>query len=316
MLTVKDSKTISYLVFKKIWTDRAEGSSDADYLSPTHVLYHNNTSIKTPSFPTEPNLGPEPICTGTNIEALNDNAGVYRYSLVWLFFHSAYSREVLISEHGGQTARSEVIVRAISVLNRFIDIYRVVTNSAHVQRLSSAHVRDLFFQDHNIGFHGASFGHGIGTGVMNRSGAELNDIARKAAGDEEIPLWDLLFLDAEASLHANAFTLAVVNAFQALELRLEDFLEKKMTAQGLAVAEIEERLGRIWRTKERLKDLVPSICGRRVIDDDRMLWDRFCWAYDDIRNKLIHSARELDQDRTERAVRACRDVRQWLDTIA
>jgi hypothetical protein len=93
-------------------------------------------------------------------------------------------------------------------------------------------------------------------------------------------------------------------------------LEKKMTAQGLAVAEIEERLGRIWRTKERLKDLVPSICGRRVIDDDRMLWDRFCWAYDDIRNKLIHSARELDQDRTERAVRACRDVRQWLDTIA
>jgi len=315
MLVLKDSKAINHLVLKKVWTIRAEGSSDADYLSPTHVLYHNNTSIKTPNFPTEPNLGPEPICTGTNIEALKDNAGFYRYSLVWMFFDTAYSREVLTSENGGQTARSEVIARAVAVLNRFIDIYRVVTNSAHVQRVSSVHVRDLFFQDHNIGFHGASFGRGLATGVMNRSGSELNEIARKAASDEEIPLWDLLFLDAEASLETNAFTLAVVNAFQALELRLEDFLEKKMITQGLAVAEIEERLARIWRTKERLKDLVPSICGRRVIDDDRDLWDRFCWAYEDIRNKLIHAARELDHDKTERAVRACRDVRQWLDEI-
>lgn len=155
--------------------------------------------------------------TGANIEALKDNAGFYRYSLVWMFFNTAYSREVLISENGGQTVRSEVIARAVAVLNRFIDIYRVATNSAHVQRLSGVHVRDLFFQDNNIGFHGASFGHGIGTGVMNRSGAELNEIARKAATDEEIPLWDLLFLDAEASLQTNAFTLAVVNAFQALE---------------------------------------------------------------------------------------------------
>ena len=86
-----------------------------------------------------------------------------------------------------------------------------------------------------------------------------------------------------------------MNAFQALELRLEDFLDKKMTAQGLPDTDIEERLGRTWRTKERLKELVPSLSGRRLIDDDPKLWDRFCWAYDDIRNKLIHAARDLDR---------------------
>jgi hypothetical protein len=315
MITLKDAKATSHLVFKKIWTIRAEGSSDADYLSPTHVLYHNKTSIKTPNFPSEPDLGPEPICTGTNVEALKDKAGLYRYSLVWMFFDTAYTRETLTSEVGGQSARSEMIARAVAALNRFIDIYRVVTDSAHIQRLSGVHVRDMFFEEHNIGFHGASFGHGIGTAIMNRSGAELNEIASKAATGQDIPPWDLLFLDAEASLETNAFTLAVVNAFQALELRLEDFLEKKMTTQGLAVVDIEERLGRIWRTKERLKDLVPSLSGRRVIDDDPKLWDRFCWAYDDIRNKLIHAARDLDHDRTERAVAACRDVRRWLDAI-
>jgi hypothetical protein len=51
MLMVKHSKAINHLVLKKVWTIRTEGSSDADYLSPTHVLYHNNTSIKTPNFP-------------------------------------------------------------------------------------------------------------------------------------------------------------------------------------------------------------------------------------------------------------------------
>jgi hypothetical protein len=316
MVTLKDAKATSHLVFKKVWTIRAQASSDADYLSPTHVLYHNKTSIKTPNFPTEPDLGPEPICTGTNVEALKDQAGLYRYSLVWMFFDTVYTRQTLTSETGGQSARSEVIARAVDALNRFIDIYRAVTNSAHIQRLSSVHVRDLFFQEHNVGFHGAAFGHGIGAAIMNRSGAELNDIAGKAATGEEIPPWDLLFLDAEASLETNAFTLAVVNAFQALELHLEDFLEKKMTAQGLSGAEIEERLGRIWRTKERLKDLVPALTGRRVIDDDPKLWDRFCWAYDDIRNKLIHAARDLDHDKTERALVACRDVRGWLDAMA
>jgi len=316
MISLKDARATIHLVLKKMWTVRAEGSSEADYFSPTHVLYHNKSSIRTPNFPTEPNLGPEPMCTGTNVEALKDPVGLYRYSLVWLFFDTGYTREALASEAGGRSARSEVIARTVAALNRFIDIYRVVTGCAHIQRLSSVHVRDIFFQEHNIGFHGASFGHGIGTAIMNRSGAELDEIASKAASGEEIPPWDLLFLDAEASLETNAFTLAVVNAFQALELRLEDFLETKMTAQGLSAADIEERLGRIWRTKDRLKDLVPSLSGHRLIDDDSKLWDRFCWAYDDIRNKLIHAARDLDHDKTERAVSACRDVGRWLDAIA
>lgn len=315
MIELREAGRLSHLVFKKVWTNRAEGSSDADYRSPTHVLYHNKTSIKTPNFPTEPNLGPEPICTGVNLEALKDRVGLYRYSLVWMFLDTAYARETLTSKVGSESARSETIARAVAGLNRFIDIYRVVTNNPHIQRVSSVHVRDMFFAEHNIGFHGASFGSGIGTAVMNRSEAELQAISRKAGTGEEIPPWDLLFLDAEASLDINAFTLSVVNSFQALELCLEDFLEKKMTAQGLAPVKIEERLGKTWRTKERLNDLVPSLSGHRMIDDDPKLWGRFCWAYDDIRNKLLHTARDLDHDKTERAMTACRDVCRWLGYI-
>jgi|CZKX01.1.fsa_nt_gi hypothetical protein len=315
MFELKQDGAVSHLVFRKVWTTRAAGSSNADYRSPTHVLYHNKTTVRTPNFPTEPDLGPEPICTGVNVEAEKDRSGLYRYSLVWMFLDTSYTRGTLMSTAGSESARSDMIARGVAAINRFVDIYRTVTKAAHVQRLANVHVRDIFFREHNIGFHGASFGHGIGTAVMNRSETELNAISRMSLTGEDIPTWELLFLDADASLNSNSFTLAVVNAFQALELRLEDFLERRMAHHGMQPADIEERLGRIWRTKERLKDLVPSLAGRRLMDDDPNLWNRFCWAYDDIRNKLIHAARDLDHNKAELAISACRDVGVWLDAI-
>jgi hypothetical protein len=83
-----------------------------------------------------------------------------------------------------------MVARAVAALNRFIDVYRLVTNTPHIQRLSRVHVRDIFFREHNIGFHGASFGHGIGTAIMNRSEAELNTIyhgQRSGEGKDHSP---------------------------------------------------------------------------------------------------------------------------------
>lgn len=310
-----DASGPARLIFKKIWTDRAAGSSTADYRSPTHVLYHNNTTLRTPDFPTQPHLGPEPVCTGVNVEADKDQSGIYRYSLIRMYFDTAYPAETIGSKAGSESARSEVISRAISALNRFIDVYRVTTKSAHIQRLSGVHIRDIFFKEHNLGFHGAAFGHGIRTAIMNRSEQELRSISKMLSTGEEIATWDLLSLDAEASLTSNSFTVAVVNAFQALELRLEEFLQSRMSVQGLGPGQIEDQLGRTWRTKDRLKELVPALAGRKLITDDRALWDRFCWAYEEIRNKLIHAARELDYSKTDTAVKACRDVIQWLNSI-
>src|SRR5262245_297202 len=104
MFELKEAGATSYLVFKKVWTGRAEDLSSADYRSPDRVLYHNKTSIRTPNFPTDPGLGPEPICTGVNVEALKDKTGLYRYSLVWMFLDTAYPRETLTSKAGSQAA--------------------------------------------------------------------------------------------------------------------------------------------------------------------------------------------------------------------
>src|SRR5262249_33686035 len=158
----------------------------------------------------EPALGPEPHCTGNNMEALKGRSGIYRYSLVWLFLDTAYTRDYLVSTAGAQSAQAGLIARALAAINRFIPVYRVAPNTPHIQRLSRVHIRDLFFREHNIGFHGAAFGHGIGTAIMNRSEAEIAAISRMIASGEDIAVWDLLFLDAAASLDSNSFTLAVV----------------------------------------------------------------------------------------------------------
>jgi hypothetical protein len=91
MFAMKDEGGMSHLVFRKVWTDRAAGSSNADYRSPTHVLYHNKTTLQTPNFPSQLDLGLEPICKGVNVEADKDRTGVFRYSLVRMFFDTAYS---------------------------------------------------------------------------------------------------------------------------------------------------------------------------------------------------------------------------------
>src|ERR1039457_4674753 len=57
MFELKQDGAVSHLVFRKVWTTRAAGSSVADYRSPTHVLYHNKTTVRTPNFPPEPDLG-------------------------------------------------------------------------------------------------------------------------------------------------------------------------------------------------------------------------------------------------------------------
>lgn len=111
MFELKQSDAVSYLVFRKIWTTRAASSSNADYRSPTHVLYYNKTTVQTPKFPSELDRGPDPICMGINVEAEKDRSGLYRYSLARMFLDTAYTRETLISDAGGQSARSDTVAR-------------------------------------------------------------------------------------------------------------------------------------------------------------------------------------------------------------
>ena len=106
----------------------------------------------------------------------------------------------------------------------------------------------------------------------------------------------------------------MVHAFQALELYLEEFLRVRLAAKGFAETVVENRLNSVWRTKERLKDILREATGHSLLEE-RQLWDDFCTVYDQTRNKLIHTARDLDTTRTRKAVQVCRDIIRWLETL-
>jgi hypothetical protein len=302
---------VASVVLRKVWTDLAENSSEADFYATDRITYHNPTQFQTPTFPEKPELGPVPRCRGVNIERDRDTSGIYRYTRAHIFFDTDYPPTIADNQGEFARAEEEVVACALRVVNRLIDVYRLRTASDYIQRLPGIHTTDLFFRAHNIGSHGASFGQGIRSAIMNRSENEIREIAELLASGAELPVPDLLMLDAEASLESNRYTLAVVHAFQALELFLEEFLRGRLAAAGF---DAQGELDAVWRTKERLRDLVRKATARSLLDD-RDLWDEFCTVYDQTRNHLIHAARDLDAPRTRAAVDVCRKVINWLKSL-
>src|SRR5262249_18897821 len=181
---------------RKAWTDRAKGSSDADVFTSERLTYLAPTTLNTPSMP-DADSGPEPACTGINVERDRDTAGYFRFSRMRVFFDTQYDQLALANPSSFELAQRETIERAMLVVNRVLDCYRFVTKEAHIQRLGSVYVTDLYYAAHNVGVHGANFGHGIGSAVMNRSERELERIAGLLKTGDDLPVPELLFLDSE-----------------------------------------------------------------------------------------------------------------------
>lgn len=108
--------------------------------------------------------------------------------------------------------------------------------------------------------------------------------------------------------------MTVVHSFQALELFLEAFLESKFLAKGLDDAAVSDHLGRFWRTKERLRELLSEATGH-TLSENSDLWDRFCTIYDQIRNKLIHVGKNIDEQKAKDTLETCRDVMNWVSAL-
>ena len=124
------------------------------------------------------------------------------------------------------------------------------------------------------------------------------------------PIYELLFLNADASYHKQMFTLAVVESFQALEIFLENFLISKSNSV-LLEKEIEKKLDKTWRTKDRLTILLPEV-GVKSPLENRGLWDQWCTMYDKIRNEVIHKGKESDATETLKTIDFNKSMVNWI----
>jgi len=270
--------------------------------------------LRTPNFPAKRELGPEPPFSGSNLEKDRDASGHFRYTHLRIFFETDYQDLKGATSEVMDAVEDECVEITHAIVSRVIDVYRFITRESHVQQLGPLHISNMYFASHNVGVYGVSLSHGIRSAIMNRSKRELMALGDMLDSEQEIPLPELLFLDAEAALHSKRLVLTVVHSFQALELFLEAFLESRLMARGHNEALVSELLERHWRTKERLRELLFEATGHTLYENIP-LWDRFCTIYDQVRNKLIHAAKHIDEPRAKETLKTCREVVDWVSEL-
>jgi len=302
---------------KKVWTEKATGSNESDFLAKDRVCYFSKPDIITPQFPQEENVGWDLRFTGKNIEKVRDTNGYFRYSRLNIFFDTNFKKEE-IDDRG---YFSEGILKVIAektqlIVNKFLDIYKVVTEEDFVDRIGFLNITHILFFEHNSGLLLTSPNYGyIQSAVMNRSRNELEKIEKMLKEDIHPELYELLFLNASNSLKKKMFTLAIVESFQALEIFLENYLMDKFSNKGLSESDIKGKLEQKWRTKERLKDLLKEATGKSLSADNQTLWNKWVLIYDNIRNEVIHKGKEVNESDAMDTLEKNKEVVSWIKSI-
>jgi hypothetical protein len=300
------------VAMQKIWTKLATGSNEAEVFADDQLLYYAPAQPISPSIPQAPELGPQPHFTGKNVEIGKDTHGVFRYTRIGAFFDSAFADIAGVdADEAVQAARSRALAQAketaTEIVNYVLDVYRYVTGAEHVERLPTMAVNRVYFAAHNLVSEGVEVAGGVGSAVVNRSGREIQRIATMLKTGLEPETHVLLMQSSRAALGRGQLVLAIIVAFQALEILLETRLRAAYARQGISDGEIIEKLKRSYKTKDRLTALSREVAGGRSVADDTAFWDSWLRDCNRIRNGVVHRNETVSHPETLRMVELCEE---------
>jgi hypothetical protein len=297
------------VVLRKLWTERAAGSSTTEIYADNQLLYYGDTHLASPTSPQPPELGPHPQFTGTNVEITGDTHGVFRYTKIHVLFDSTTIVQDPSSDEDNQAANSLAYDSATEttreIVNYLLDVYRYVTAAEHVERLSAINVNRVYFADQNLLFEGLGIEAGLGSAIVNRSRFEIERIREMLQAGAEPERHVLLLQSSRAALGRGQLVLAIVAAFQSLEILLETKLRDAYLRLGLSDAGITSKLKKFYRTKDRLTVLCREVTGGRSVADDNVFWDSWLIECNRKRNGVIHKNELVSRIETVRIVELC-----------
>ncbi len=263
-------------------------------------------------FPHKPETGCEVAIYRKNIQKIRDNTGKYRYTNLKIFFNTNYTKNELDSKKILDTVHPEIAEIAQNIVNKILDCYRYVTKEDFIEKLAFINILDIYFFKENIGYYPVL--PNVEGARMNRSEVEINSIREMLGTDNKPPVFELLRLNAQSSFERRAYVLSVVESFQALEIFLENYLIRILKKKGLSKEEIKERLRKIWRTKERLRDLLKEATDRSLLED-KTLWDSWCTMYDKVRSEVVHYGKEPSTKEAFDVIDCNNKVIKWIENI-
>ncbi len=307
------------IVMRKVWTNLATGSNDAEIYADDQLLYYGPAQPRTPTVPQAPEMGPWPHFTGTNVEIGKDTHGVFRYTQIRILFDSALaSIDGVDTDEAVQAARSCALDKAkktgMAIVNYLLDVYRYVTGVEHVERLPVMAVNRVYFADHNLVSEGVAIEGGVSSAIVNRSGREIEQIKAMLLAGTEPERHVLLIQSSRAALDRGQLVLAVVVAFQALEILLETKLRAAYGRQGLSEGDTTERLKRVYRTKDRLTVLCREVTGMSVADD-AAFWETWLRDCNRKRNGIVHRNEAVTHPEALKVVALCEECMARLSAL-
>jgi hypothetical protein len=308
------------IVTRKVWTDLAAGSNDAEIYADDQLLYYGPAGPLSPFVPQAPELGPWPHFTGTNVEIGKETHGVFRYTQVRTFFDSALPG---IGSEGTDEAVQGAKSRALddakktgmAIVNYLLDVYRYVTGAEHIERLRLMTVNRVYFVDHNFLSESIAVEGGVGSAIVNRSASEIHRIRAMLMAGTEPERQVLLIQSARAALDRGQLVLAIVVAFQALEIFLETTLRGAYGRQGLSDGDITEKLKRVHKTKDRLTILCREVAGGLSVADDTAFWVAWLRDCNGKRNGVVHRNEGVTHSEALRVVELCDQCMARLATL-
>jgi len=317
-INIPEENIHALVIFNKIWTqqasDQGKNSSDVDFYAEDRTIYFQKSTIITPVIPINPSEGWQQNFTGTNLEKIKDQNGVFRYSKLYVQFDYKASQKQLEAEDHKKILMA-VGEKALMIVNRVLDAYRYITNQAYIERLGSLNINMIYFINHKIGFYILTSGLGIQAAPMNRSKIEVERIEQMLKVGSRPDLHSLLSLDTINSFEKKEYILTVVQSFQSLEIFLENLLFSSLINQGQSETDTIKYLDQHWRTKERLKECLKELKNTCLFDSNIDLWNKWCTLYDKTRNEIIHKGKDVNYGEAKEMIETNFEVTEWLKSI-
>jgi hypothetical protein len=196
-----------------------------------------------------------------------------------------------------------------------LDVYRYVTGAEHVERLPDMAVNRVYFADHNLVSEGVAVEGGVGSAIVNRSAREIQRIETMLKAGTEPERHVLLTQSSHAALNRGQLVIAIVAAFQALEILLETKLRAAYARQSLSESDITEKLKKFYNTKDRLTVLSREATGGFSVADDAAFWDSWLKHCNRKRNAVVHRNEIVSHPEASRVVDLCEQCMTRLSAL-
>ncbi len=276
--------------FLKQWTERVNGSTTFDAISEKR-LYFRNFDLKTPLLPLDATGGADIRFTGKNIEKEGDNSGEYRYSTLLIELDTNFKQEEIDNNRLVLDQVKGLVMRAVVYLTR---IYKYCSEDFSI-RFRPPTIVEIFFPERNLGFYVID-GALMRDATINNSKQEIDQFEKLSEEGFEPTLDLILLMDAKSAFTAQEYKLAILEAFQAMDVFLETFMRAGFTKKGLDEPTVAQKLEKTWKTRERVEKLLIELCGKGLSQIDGKCGSDWHKSYEDIRNAMIHRGYQPSSD--------------------